>query len=126
MIGKRKREAVAVSRSTRQDADEGGNLDGSDVFRKYFESMFEPLPEVQARSEGESESSQGDLSDEKSDWEGFSERSASPPIVQVIEHNLESAADANTRSSSEYKAFMVSLAQLRSKALHGKLYAGKQ
>lgn len=109
MTGKRKRDVVAVSRHSHAEADLDRQSEGNDVLRKYFESVFEPLPESKNEAESLSESSEGEFSGDEDDWEGFSDESSDPsPTVQVIEHNTESASDANPRSGTEFKAFMVS------------------
>lgn len=108
MAGKRKREAVIVRRSLPTNADDEDRSNDKDVYRKYFESVFEPLPEIRTEVDDSNESSHGDLSEVEDEWEGFSEQEDPlPSTVQIIEHGTESAFDANPRSSTEFKAFMV-------------------
>lgn len=111
MTGKRKREVVAVSRAPQHHASGDGHSGESDVFRRYFERVFEPLPESKVEVDDLSESSEDQPSqgEEGDEWEGFSDQqSSAAPVVQVIEHNTESASDANSRSKTEFKTFMVS------------------
>lgn len=107
MAVKRKREAVVVRRQSQStDAEEERN--NSDVFRKYFESVFEPLPKSKPDIEEASDSSEEPPSEIEDEWEGFSEDDApSSPAIQVIEHGTELTTDANPSSSAEFKAFMV-------------------
>ena len=109
MTGKRKRDAVAVSRDSHAEATVDGQSEGNEILRKHFESVFEPLPESKNEAEDPSESSQEEFSGDEDDWDGFSDLSSDPsPMVQIVEHNIESASDSNPRSSMEFKAFMVS------------------
>lgn len=115
MTGKRKRDTVAVSRDIHAGLADEDHNGANNVFRQYFESIFEPLQESTGKVEDLSESSQGELSEDDGDWEGFSELdSDSSPAVQIVEHNTESASGANSRSNTEFKAFMVSQSLARS------------
>lgn len=129
MLGKRKREvAVAPRRRERISTDDENptpttSADASqDLFRKYFESAFEPLPESKMKPsshpEGDESESEGeDLEDENSEatseesaWEGLSDAGQQDAeVVVVVEHNA-TAQDAEELDSRkrQYKSFMVS------------------
>ncbi|KIW48113.1 uncharacterized protein PV06_00732 [Exophiala oligosperma] len=130
MLGKRKREvAVAPRRRERISTDDENptpttSADASqDLFRKYFESAFEPLPESKMKpsshpeGDDESESEGEDLEDENSEatseesaWEGLSDAGQQDAeVVVVVEHNA-TAQDAEELDSHkrQYKSFMSS------------------
>lgn len=126
MLGKRKREIAVAPRPTSHDTQEGNqkvrggsSIQDQDVFRRYFEAAFEPLPGVgngmsQVDEELEEQSSQS--SGEESDWEGLSDAGGEIPEVQVVEykaaavHRDHDDDDPNSveRQRLQYKQFMVS------------------
>jgi len=137
MLGKRKREiAVAPRRRPRistgdEDSNPTTSADAShDVFRKYFESAFEPLPDSKTAaslhsegddgsgSEGAGASPAGDEDNnsmsEESAWEGLSDTDQQDAEVVVVEHNSIAQDLQDLESHKEqYKTFMVSDAARR-------------
>lgn len=121
MLGKRKREvAVATRQSQRTHEEESPPApdDGErDVFRKYFESTFEPLPESQTAvpSFREDEAEEDVVgAEEESEWEGLSDtdaESAQPSAtVEVVVHQTSLAGreeDEDELQRARYKTFMV-------------------
>lgn len=130
MLGKRKREvAVAPRRRDRiSTGDENPTPttsadESQDVFRKYFESAFEPLPDSTIKASlhledaNESESEREDLEEnedseatnEESAWEGLSDADQQEAGVVVIEHNAVAQDLEDVEShKQQYKNFMVS------------------
>ncbi|KIW20166.1 hypothetical protein PV08_00741 [Exophiala spinifera] len=130
MLGKRKREiAVAPRRRPRistgdEDSNPTTSADAShDVFRKYFESAFEPLPDSKTAaslhsegddgsgSEGAGASPAGDEDNnsmsEESAWEGLSDTDQQDEEVVVVEHNSIAQDLQDLESHKEqYKTFM--------------------
>jgi hypothetical protein len=107
MSRKRKRDATVVRRG--EEALEGSStVDGHDIFRQYFESRFEPLPELRSTTTLE-ENTESELEVvDDSDWSGFSDDGRSSPKAQVIEYSEQAEAENGTSRSTEFKAFMVS------------------
>lgn len=120
MIGKRKRETVVASRSTKADgpipspppAD-----NAQDVFRKYFEAQFEPL-DLPARAVSESDSEDGDSENDgdddsevsesgEEDWSGVSEHESEDNKVEVIEYKDARLEPDARMDKKARKAFMV-------------------
>ncbi len=110
MLGKRKRETVRVSKRELQveknsvsKSPSESEIDAQEIFRRYFEAQYAPLPTVAKKAE----TVKPDLraqSEEDTDWDGISDDEKDG--VQVIEHT-----DAQSRmavmSKEELKAFMV-------------------
>jgi hypothetical protein len=106
MSRKRKRDATVVRRNV-GELERSSIVDGHDVFRQYFESRFEPLPESKPTTTlNESVESESEPSDE-SDWSGFSDNDRSSPVAQVIDHSEGAVTENGTSRSAEYKSFMV-------------------
>ncbi|KIX10542.1 uncharacterized protein Z518_01625 [Rhinocladiella mackenziei CBS 650.93] len=82
-----------------------------DVFRKYFESAFEPLPESQTDIPylQEDEDDVADHSEEESEWEGLSDAENDSTTVEVVEHRtiLDETQDHELQRQ-RYKSFMSS------------------
>ncbi len=133
MLGKRKREVAVATRRSRNAEDEQPDpiASGSahDIFRRYFEGAFEPLPESvtgtpslqedQEDDEDEEEELEDDEGDapearredtQESDWEGLSDTEQRVPVVEVVEHRsvLDEREEAAELQRLHYKAFMVS------------------
>ncbi|KAJ9612370.1 pre-rRNA processing and 40S ribosomal subunit assembly [Cladophialophora chaetospira] len=121
MLGKRKREAAVVPRQNVQSDEESLRVETAsaadhDVFRKHFESMFDPLPESQrAALSSDEEDQNSQFSEGESDWEGLSESSSEPEFEQknhaaeVIEHRAEiKESDDILLQRRQYKSFMTS------------------
>lgn len=120
MIGKRKRDTSVVSRSKATDEEEDSTpttpttpTDTShDLFRKFFESQFEPLEvpgDKVSRDESdkdEEDDEDGEEDDEESeagsDWEGL----PGDDGVEVVEHRESSMKDGLLDKKAR-KAFMV-------------------
>ncbi|KAH0846979.1 hypothetical protein AYO21_02325 [Fonsecaea monophora] len=128
MLGKRKREVAVTTRQRLRSSDREDDerqtlttpLDANrEIFRKYFESAFEPLPEIKttallAPEKEEEEESQGGVGDsgfveEESEWDGLSDSGHQDGAVEVVEHRAASdlAEEAKTRRQ-HYKTFMSS------------------
>lgn len=134
MIGKRKRETIVVRRETKEKSPVEDVKSGDyphDLFRKYFEAQFDPLPESQSRKtivvensqedddeielsqndDDEAEDEQDDTDDglsEASEWSGISEQVTNVPVVEVVDygHRADSSeTDPNLKALQ--KAFMV-------------------
>lgn len=123
MTGKRKRDTSVVSRAKTAEQEEDSTpatpttpTDTShDLFRKFFESQFEPLdvPEGKVSREdsdkGENEDEDEDEDDDEedskagSDWEGLS---GEDDGVEVVEHRESSLKDGLLDKKAR-KAFMV-------------------
>lgn len=118
MVGKRKRDTSVVSRSTKADEQEQETSTPTtpteashDLFRKFFESQFEPLdvpggqvsrePESEEdNDDGESEESEGD----DSEWDGIT---GDEGKVEVVEHQDSSTRADGPLDKKARKAFMV-------------------
>ncbi|KAK5065235.1 hypothetical protein LTR84_001073 [Exophiala bonariae] len=118
MLGKRKRELVIAPRQTppkspkQEESGDDSPSGNNDVFRRYFESAFEPLPftETDTLSASEDEEPSAQPSDEESDWEGLSDPITAVSTVQIVEHKvaqLDDAAD-DEQQRQRYKEFMTS------------------
>ena len=118
MLGKRKRDVAVARRQNESSLEQGQTIspDGSDndqdVFRRYFESTFEPLPESEKvkPSSHDSDEEENEVSDEiESDWEGLSEDGANVTAIQVVEHKTApTTSDRREDERQQYKSFMVS------------------
>ncbi|OJJ87196.1 uncharacterized protein ASPGLDRAFT_64448 [Aspergillus glaucus CBS 516.65] len=115
MIGKRKRDTSVVSRSTTKEEQEQDTSVPTtptevshDLFRKFFESQFEPLdigPKVSRKEESEEEEDDDDGEEESeagSDWDGLSGEDE----VEVIEHHDSSVKKSDLLDKKARKAFM--------------------
>lgn len=120
MVGKRKRDIVATSRSTKSKDATPPPADtlaenAQDVFRKYFEAQFEPLdlpnrPTNQPESHDDDEEDTQDEregSESGSDWDGLSEASEDGNQVEVVEHKAIQTAPDDMMDKRARKAFMV-------------------
>jgi hypothetical protein len=115
MVGKRKRETAVVSRSTKtKEASPPPPNDAQDIFRKYFESQFEPIEaDVPSKRDTEESGSEDkkdiendeDISEPDSDWDGVSEESDEDNVVEVVEHR--DASFDGLMDKKARKAFMV-------------------
>lgn len=90
-----------------------GSGDEQDVFRRYFESTFKPLPETEILkpSSHGSEEEENEVSDQNdSDWEGLSETGTYGTAIQVVEHQSArtTSDDREDERKQQYKSFMVS------------------
>lgn len=118
MTGKRKRDTSVVSRSKTADQETETSTPTTpttptdtshDLFRKFFESQFEPL-DVPGGKVSRDESDKGEDEDEDddeeseagSDWEGLSGEDE----VEVVEHR-ESSMTNGLLDKKARKAFMV-------------------
>ena len=124
MLGKRKREVAVVARPRYGDLENeppsSSPIDvGADIFRKYFESNFEPLPEQEKTATpsllededeeaDEDEDDDLDMLEEDLPWEGLSDAGEDTAPVEVIEHRVvaDIAEDIDI-SRPRYKTFMV-------------------
>jgi hypothetical protein len=90
--------------------------DHQDLFKKYFESRFEPLaepkPEFSSPVE-DPESEKDDGGSEESEWEGLSENTPQSPAVQVVVHSKHTMAESDDLTLSEYRSFMASFNSCR-------------
>ncbi|GAD97912.1 hypothetical protein NFIA_036930 [Paecilomyces variotii No. 5] len=121
MPGKRKREAAAVSRSDKVESSESRSEnttagDAHDIFRRYFESQFEPLdlPPIKSARTAESEASEseeGDQEDDGSDesgseWDGISDAEGNGTQVEVVEYTSSHNNTSDEIDKKARKAFM--------------------
>ncbi|KAL2013544.1 hypothetical protein VTN00DRAFT_1069 [Thermoascus crustaceus] len=119
MPGKRKRETAVVSRTT----EEGENREPSpdvaesshDIFRRYFESRFEPLEPIPDKRSPSTQpttamSEDGDEDEDEnadSEWDGISEQNDDSPQVEVVEHTgSRNVTDNMLVDKKARKAFM--------------------
>lgn len=117
MIGKRKRETVVASRSTKSDDPSPSPPpadNAQDIFRKYFEARFEPLdlPSRPAQGSDPQEDDEDDNDSEASasgeeDWEGVSEDEPEDDKVEVIEYKDARLEPDAIMDKKARKAFMV-------------------
>lgn len=125
MVGKRKREAAVVSRTTKVDEEEKKttqtettDASATDVFRKFFEAQFQPLEVPGGQVTRGDESDEEDSEDEDfeegsesgSDWDGLSGEEDEAP-VEVVEHRDIKSQDLLDKKAR--KAFMVCLRVMR-------------
>ncbi|KAI1626935.1 hypothetical protein EDD37DRAFT_646630 [Exophiala viscosa] len=121
MLGKRKREVAVVARpryGNSEDERPSSSRDdvGADIFRKYFESAFEPLPEqdttatpslLEDEEADEDEDEDSDVPEEDLAWEGLSDAGEETASVEVIEHRaLVDVGDGVDILRPQYKTFM--------------------
>ncbi|KIW26675.1 uncharacterized protein PV07_06490 [Cladophialophora immunda] len=125
MLGKRKRDVgVATRHRLRSPDDRDGDqavaipfAGDRDIFRKYFESTFEPLPETETttlppqETGGEDDGQEGDAecAEEESEWGGLSDSELEDAAIEIVEHRAASdlAEEAGARRQ-HYKTFMSS------------------
>ncbi|EXJ79769.1 hypothetical protein A1O3_08052 [Capronia epimyces CBS 606.96] len=121
-LGKRKREVVVAARDTRRGTDSDNEQPTAhttlsdverDIFRKYFESTFEPLPESHAPTPSllEDEENARDFSDEEDvEWEGLSEPEQENTTVEIIEHRTftTDGTEEAELQRKQFKTFMTS------------------
>ncbi|PYH74075.1 uncharacterized protein BO88DRAFT_447916 [Aspergillus vadensis CBS 113365] len=121
MVGKRKRDAAVVSRTTKVDEEEKKttpqtettDASATDVFRKFFEAQFQPLEVPGGQVTRGDESDEEDSEDEDfeegsesgSDWDGLSGEEDEAP-VEVVEHRDIKSQDLLDKKAR--KAFMTS------------------
>lgn len=119
MLGKRKRELAVAPRRTSPtqgdgDSDADSPIEDQEIFRRYFEATFEPLPhnENGISQAVEVEEQTGQSLDEESDWEGLSDAGNEITTVQIVEHKTvhqdHDPGDDDERQRQQYKQFMVS------------------
>lgn len=121
MIGKRKRDKSVVSRSMTTETESQDTSTPTtptevshDLFRKFFESQFEPLdvPGGQVSREPESDKDGDDQEESEeseagSDWGGFSGEDEEGNKVEVVEHQKPSSKIGGLLDKKIRKAFMV-------------------
>lgn len=117
MVGKRKREAIVVSRSTEQEeAPAADPVDSHDLLRKYFEAQFEPLTttQISAVSVSRTEFKEDESSD--SEWDGISdgaeesydEDDQAPEVtLEVVDHSTSHKMTRDELEKELRKQFMV-------------------
>lgn len=115
MLGKRKREvAVAIAPMHGSQKDEqlstAPSTTGRDIFRKYFEATFEPLPPSQPEAPSLLEDEEeAQLSEDESEWQGISDTEQEKATVEIIHHRaVEDAGEHTELQRQRYKSFMVS------------------
>ena len=111
MTGKRKRDQVVARRLERSPSLESADPK-PDLFRKYFESRFEPLEESFVTTATLAEGADEDLtSDDGSssdlEWQGLSDNGTSEKFVEVVELSKPEEEQTVTTRSAEFRSFMV-------------------
>lgn len=119
MIGKRKRDTSVVSRSTKADEQEQETSTPTtptdvshDLFRKFFESQFEPLdvPGIQVsrapESEEDNDDGESEESEVESEWDGIT-GDGDEGKVEVVEHQDSSTKTDGLLDKKARKSFMV-------------------
>lgn len=121
MPGKRKRDTTVVSRTVEEEDREPSPdvADSShDIFRRYFESRFEPLEPIPVKNSQSSQSTtainededEDENEDTDSEWDGISEENDDSPQVEVVEHmDTRNMTDNMLVDKKSRKAFMVRL-----------------
>jgi len=123
MPGKRKRDAAVVSRKADETTEQAGfeidETDTQNIFRKYFEAKFEPLPEREPqppspstddedKDEDEDEDEdEDDDNDDGSEWDGILGDDGVATEVKIIEHRTVSDVKGETLDKSVSRRFMV-------------------
>jgi len=121
MLGKRKREYTIFRRQNESAGDSCNENTPShdvprDVFQRYFEAFFEPLPESQTTTpslldDQSDEDDEGDEEEERaeeSDWEGLSDTVRPTGSVGVVEHDVQvGKGDESRAPRQDFKSFMV-------------------
>jgi hypothetical protein len=112
MIGKRKRETRRITRTDQTSSSTTLGSPDLNIFKKYFETRFEPLQGETTKEVGSPRTSDDlDTSSDAaslSDWDGLSSGEPIPP-VEVVEHGKESIDLVD--QVQQAKAFMVCLVQ---------------
>ncbi|ETI22979.1 hypothetical protein G647_04775 [Cladophialophora carrionii CBS 160.54] len=122
MLGKRKRQTAIASRRIARIDDEKPDMEPAsasdhDVFRRHFESVFEPIPEFQTATSPSPSLADadevGEPPDEDSEWGGLSESEPGlepdNAMIQIVEHRADiGAAEDSELQRQQYKAFMSS------------------
>ena len=110
MLGKRKRDHATVRRVQLQEQEvvqSGSDQDAADVFKKYFESRFEPLDvTVSTPDTAHPEALDDDSTADESAWSGIEDGETSGTEVEVVQHATLSRTTAGNDVRSEYKTFM--------------------
>ncbi|KIX94262.1 uncharacterized protein Z520_09972 [Fonsecaea multimorphosa CBS 102226] len=130
MLGKRKREVAVAARPRGRSPDDDDEQTiptpvavDREIFRKYFESTFEPLPETEtvtlqtqekeADEDEEEDDNDGEVDAEsveaESEWDGLSDSEHEHPTVEIVEHHAagDLAEEVGARRQ-QYKTFMSS------------------
>lgn len=119
MIGKRKRETTVASRSRKTDDSPSpppaAADNAQDIFRKYFESQFEPLdlppprPTEGLSSEDEGDEDDSDVSESEEEWGGASDEDdeGEDGNVEVVEYKDTRMTPDLKMDKKARKAFMV-------------------
>jgi len=113
MPGKRKRDAAVVPRKADETPEQAGfeidETDTQDIFRKYFEATFEPLPERKPQPLSPSTDDEDDDEDDDggSEWDGIPGDDGDAMKVQIIEHRTVSDVKGETLDKSVSRRFMV-------------------
>ena len=113
MLGKRKRSRVLVSRSllVEESAEEGATgTAGQDLFRQYFETHFQPLPEVEREEDlppAEAMNMETYNDSVSSEWSGLSENESDGDVVEIVEHQNLSHVPHKGYDIPEVRSFMV-------------------
>ena len=116
MLGKRKRAAAVVNpqdQPNRQHipSEMKHPAKDQDLFRRYFEASFKPLPDIETKASGdlEAEAKERPSSEDESEWEGLSDAEEIESTVQIVEHRANPRASDNQKPErQDYKSFMVS------------------
>ena len=123
MIGKRKGDLVSSARPAPESNGSSGavtehpNGTSEEIFRRYFEARFEPLPDV-ALTIGQSTATTESGDDDAhsySDWSGISDNEGDTRIP-LIEHSSSAQPAYTDGDKVELRSFMVSLHLQRCKS----------
>ena len=109
MLGKRKRDSAVLRRSLTSNTTES-EPNHQQLFKQYFESRFEPLPEEQLGTPSliEEESQSDDSELKELEWDGFSDTENSITGVEVVDHAKKSTTEADDHQPTGFKSFMAS------------------
>ncbi|KAL1981453.1 hypothetical protein VTN96DRAFT_2669 [Rasamsonia emersonii] len=112
MPGKRKRDTTVVSRDAGSDTDDTptATADAShDIFRRFFESKFQPLDPAPVRKPtvAQEENTDEDSEEESEpEWQGITDEDEDEPQVEVVEHTDTRDATVPTLDKKARQAFM--------------------
>lgn len=112
MLGKRKRDHVAVPRPSLHEVEvekAANATNTADLFRQHFETHFEPLPQelsLPREPPAQEDELEHEALSETSDWSGIAENDNSVEKVQVIEHTAVCEVTGES-GDPEGKYFMV-------------------
>ena len=119
VLGKRRRETAVLRRhaaQNRSEVSENGTKDeANEIFRKYFEATFEPLPrdlEVPAQ-EVEAEIESDGTGDSDSNWSGFTEDEQESSTVHTVEHRTPEFGESRSTNSKMFNKVMVRQPELQ-------------